>query len=163
MGCHISTSALYTKRGSQTWSLRLHPSHLIFLSFTSVEDHKKPSELRASCRSVGSTGLIARVPKHFVSHGTRQEVKAVIRKFSLSSENTRVLPQPVWNNTSNWKRKSSKDMLVQCWAMGQDLAASTGNVIGSKLQAGESLWAMRSWEFQSHRVGREQQGWRAEV
>lgn len=94
MGCHISTSALYTKRGSQTWSLRLHPSHLIYLSFTSVEDHKKPSELRASCRSVGTTGLVARAPKHFMSHGTRQEVKAVTRKFSPSSENTGMLPHP---------------------------------------------------------------------
>lgn len=53
--------------------------------------------------------------KHFVSHRTRQEVKAVIRKFSLRSENTRVLPhreEPVRNNNSNQKREK---VLEICW------------------------------------------------
>lgn len=41
-------------------------------------------------------------------------------------------------------------MLLQCWPMGQDLAPSTGNTMGSKLQAAGSVWVVGSWEFQSY-------------
>lgn len=155
MGCHISTSALYTKRGSQTWSLRLHPSLLIYHSFTSVlcRTTRNPVNREQAAQQV------SRAPKHFMSHRTRQEVKAVIRKFSRRSENTRVLPhceEPVRNNNSN--RKREKVLQIFWYSHGPRLGCKYREHQGQQVAGWKSLWAMGSREFQSHRVGREQQG-----
>lgn len=127
MGCLISTSAFHTKRGSQTWSLWLHQIRFITSdlshSFNSVwrRTTRNPVHRAASCQSVGTTCLAARPPKHFMSYTTRQgEVNAVIRKFSLRSENIRMPPnyqELLWNNNSNWHREEA--LKICCCTVGQ--------------------------------------------
>lgn len=83
-GCHISTSALYTKRGSQTWSL-VASDQVGFVtsdlshSFTAAwwRTTRNPVRRTASCQSVDTTRLAVRPPKRFISYTTRRgEVNA---------------------------------------------------------------------------------------